>query len=373
MQNTGETTTEPKAGWRLFRPILAGATLNDRVFASLAALVSIALTGFLSALLTGVGPHLILLVPPMGASAVLVFAVPASPLAQPWSTIGGNVVSAFVGILVAHLIDQPALAAGVAVGGAIMAMSLLRCLHPPGGAAALVAVFGGPAVAGSGFLFPLVPVGLNAVLLVAGGLLYHQVSRHSYPHRAKPPAPARPTSDPAAAERVGVRIEDVERVIQDLGETFDISNEDLARLLTEVERRALARSYVELSAGDIMSRDVIGVTPDTSLEAARKRLLELDFRILPVVGAGGKLLGQIGWPELSREGERVEQVMSTPVAVAPAAPVLDLADQLTGGTVHAVLVVDADTRLIGLITQTDLLAVLARGVTGTMREAAARS
>ena len=83
----------------------------------------------------------------MGASALLLFAIPSSPLAQPWSIVGGNTVSALIGLLVSRYVPEPAVAAGCAVAFAIAAMSLLRCLHPPGGAAALTAALGGPAVA----------------------------------------------------------------------------------------------------------------------------------------------------------------------------------------------------------------------------------
>ncbi len=121
----------------LFVPILAGATLRDRLLACLGALVGIALTSFVCATVLHGWAPLPLLVAPIGASAVLVFAVPASPLAQPWSVLGGNVVSALVGVIAAMFISTPWLAVGIAVAGAILAMSLLRCLHPPGGAAAL--------------------------------------------------------------------------------------------------------------------------------------------------------------------------------------------------------------------------------------------
>ncbi len=102
----------------------------------------------------GNGPHVPLLVAPMGASAVLLFAVPASPLAQPWSIIGGNTISALIGVIVAHFVHEPALATGIAVALAIAAMSFTRCLHPPGGAAALTAVLGGPAVTAPASCFP---------------------------------------------------------------------------------------------------------------------------------------------------------------------------------------------------------------------------
>lgn len=126
-----------------FVPNLAGATMRGRLLACLGALVGVALTSLASAVtLHGFAP-VPFLVAPIGASAVLVFAVPASPLAQPWSVIGGNVVSALVGVTTARYVPVPFLGVGIAVGGAIVAMSLLRCLHPPGGAAALTAVMGG--------------------------------------------------------------------------------------------------------------------------------------------------------------------------------------------------------------------------------------
>ena len=79
--------------FRLFVPILAGATLRERIIACIGATIGIALTGAIGGLVLGNGPHVPLLVAPMGASAVLLFAVPASPLAQPWSIIGGNTTS----------------------------------------------------------------------------------------------------------------------------------------------------------------------------------------------------------------------------------------------------------------------------------------
>src|SRR5690606_419609 len=101
-----------------------------------------------------------LIVAPIGASAVLLFAVPASPLAQPWSIVGGNTISALVGVTVVTFVKEPVLAIGLAVSLAILAMSLTRSLHPPGGAAALTAVIGGLAVSRAGFWFPFVPVAI---------------------------------------------------------------------------------------------------------------------------------------------------------------------------------------------------------------------
>lgn len=215
----------------LFIPILAGATLRDRLFACAGGVLGVALTSLLSAAVLHSSAPLPLLVAPMGASAVWVFAVPASPLAQPWSVVGGNIISALVGVLTALLVPIPHLAVGIAVGGAILAMSLLRCLHPPGGAAALTAVIGGPAILHAGFLFPFVPVGINAVILVMAGLAYHRVSGHSYPHRATAVA-----GHELSAIELGVPHPiDIDLALADLSETFDVSREDLDLLFRRVE------------------------------------------------------------------------------------------------------------------------------------------
>lgn len=221
----------------LFAPILAGATFGDRLLACTGAAVGITLTAIVTAMAFGNGWTAILLVAPMGASAVLIFAVPASPLAQPWSVIGGNVISAIVGVGIASMVSSPALASGLAVGGAILAMSLLRCLHPPGGAAALTAVIGGPAVTAAGWMFPVLPVGINAVILTAAGMLFHLLSKHSYPHRA-----VAMTAVPAVLEGDSIpHPEDLDAALADLGETFDIGREDLDLLLERVKVHAAIR------------------------------------------------------------------------------------------------------------------------------------
>ena len=215
---------------RPFALLLAGANWRERWIAALGALLGIGLTALLSTLVAGDPGVGLLLAAPIGASAVLVFAVPSSPLGQPWPVIGGNIVSALASITAAHWFGHGALAAGVAVSGAILGMSAARCLHPSGGGTALLAVVGGPAVLAHGYAFALVPVGLNAILLVAAGIAFHRLSGHSYPHRA--------AAMPAQPRLAG---EDIDAALADLGESFDVSREDLKALLERAERHAEAR------------------------------------------------------------------------------------------------------------------------------------
>lgn len=214
-----------------FKPILPGATLSDRLFACLGAAIGIALTMAAGAVLPLSATDLPLIAAPVGASAVLAFAVPASPLAQPWPVLGGNVVSALVGVATIRLIPDTALAAGLAVSGAILAMSLLRCLHPPGGAVALTAVVGGPAIHAAGWSFAVVPVGMNSLTLLLVALLFHRMSGHSFPHRPAP-IPAWTGAAPA----------DIDAALADMHESFDIAREDLDALIAHVERHAATRT-----------------------------------------------------------------------------------------------------------------------------------
>lgn len=359
-------------GFRLFRPILAGATLRERLIACLGALIGIALTGLVSGWIVGDGPHIPLIVAPMGATAVLLFAVPASPLAQPWPIIGGNTISALVGMTAAHFIADPVLAIGVGVSMAIAVMSFTRCLHPPGGAAALTALIGGPAVTTSGFLFPFVPVCLNSIILVGLGIAFHRISGRKYPH-VPPSAPANVhgTTDVPAPARVGFNVRDVDAALLTFNETLDIDRSDLDRLLQEVESQALMRAHGDLTCGAVMSRDVVAIKLNETVARARDLLLKHNIRTLPVVDESGHLVGTLGLRELTlRSDGGIAQVMSEARTVTPEEPVIRLVAPLSDGHTHAVVVIAEDRSVLGIITQTDLLAVLTRLVSAKTFEVA---
>ena len=213
---------------RLMPPVLATSPA-ERLRAGFGAFLGILVTALASTLWFGTGAGPLLLIAPMGASAVLLFGVPASPLAQPWSILGGNLVAALIGVTAARWIGSPLLAASLAVGGTMLATSLLRCVHPPSGAVALTAVLGGPHIIALGYGFALVPVGLNSALLLAVALVYNNATRRSYPHHAHPPAHPHPPKAPLALGE-----DDIDAVLADYGEPLDISREDLGVLLREL-------------------------------------------------------------------------------------------------------------------------------------------
>jgi len=152
-----------------------------------------ALTPYKAALLAGLGACICItglgllgslhqalwLMAPFGATMVILFALPASPLAQPRNIIAGHLLTALVGLLVAHFWGVHAWSLGVAVGLSVMLMMLTHTIHPPAGANPLLIM-----LAGEHWSFLFNPVAAGAIVIVGFGYLYHRfVSGHAYPAR----------------------------------------------------------------------------------------------------------------------------------------------------------------------------------------------
>lgn len=115
----------------------------------------------------------------LGASALLVFALPQSPMAQPWAVIAGNTLSALVGISVLHLVEDPLWAMPIAASLSILGMFVLRCLHPPAAAVALIVVLGHV----MHYRYAFFPVMIDSMLLIMAGAAYSNLTGKSYPNR----------------------------------------------------------------------------------------------------------------------------------------------------------------------------------------------
>jgi CBS domain-containing membrane protein len=364
-----------------FAPSPVTLRWRERLRSGVGALVGIAVTGAVSHQLLGNASTIPYLIAPMGASAVLLFGVPASPLAQPWSIMGGNIVSATVGVTCALLIDDPVAAAAVAIGVAICAMFTLRCVHPPSGAVALTAVLGGPAVHALGYEFVVEPVALQSVMLLASALVYHKATGHRYPHAVRPAGKAAQ----AAPAQSGFSRADLEAVLRERDELLDIDTDDLEALLRETEIRTYARSFGELNCSDVMTRDVVSIAPATTVREARTLLKRHDIKALPVVDGARHVKGIVTRADLADEGlgrhplrallhslrcgggthpadaASVSTIMSTHVrTISSTTPIVELLAIFAGRGHHHVPVVDDQRRLAGIVTQADLISGLYR-------------
>ncbi len=370
---------------RRFLPDLPSVSWQERLRVVVGALLGLLVTGLVCRAAVGPGSALPILVAPMGASTVLLFAVPASPLAQPWSILGGNVVAALVGVTVHRLVPDPMVGAAVAGAGAILVMLLLRCLHPPSGAVALTAVLGGPAVWDLGYGFALWPVGANSALLLVAALAYNNLTGRPYPHRAPKAAGMHATNDPPPAERIGFSGADLDAALAESDQLLDISRADLEALLRRTELHSFARRARATRAGEIMSRDVIAISPDASFREALETLRRHHIKALPVTDDSARVIGiltqtdlldKAAWdgrgPRLgARERVRltmrrgrapaasVADIMTAPVkTIGPDDPIADVVPEMSALGLHHLPVTGRDGRLVGIVSQTDLVVAL---------------
>ncbi|MGJ7917560.1 HPP family protein [Massilia sp. LXY-6] len=372
---------------RAFVPQRNTVPRHERMRAVAGALLGLLLTAGLSMLMLGTATLPLALVAPMGASAVLLFCVPASPLAQPWSVIGGNTISALVGIACAKAIGNPLLAAPLAGSLAILVMFLLRCLHPPSGAVALTTVLGGPAVHAAGFGFAFVPVCLNSTLIVLVALLFNNLTGRRYPHTQQSMLQnVHATRDPVPTARLGFTKEDLDAALARYGQVLDISRDDLEAILLETEVQAYGRRFGVITCGAIMSKDAVTVRPGMPLAEAWRLLRQHGLHALPVLDKARRVVGMVGQNDFlhhaglddyqtlgerlrglfvhllgmrgDRPGKVVEIMQRHVQTVGADEPIAELVPLMTNQGLHHIPVVDRDGVFAGIVSQSDMLAAM---------------
>lgn len=353
---------------------------RERLRAFMGAGFGVLVAGLLSRWAIGEGTLGPWLVAPIGASAVLVFAVPASPLAQPWPVIAGNTLSALIGTVCVLLIPGPVLAAAMAVGLAVALMFQLRCLHPPGGASALLVVLSQQ----PDFGLTVMPVLLNSVLLVLLGMAYNKLTGRAYPHVPLPPARSGDTG--------GARFQaaDLDAALAHYNQVLDVSRADLQALLHHAEAAAYQRNMGQLRCADVMTPDPVAVPFGTRLDEAWELMRSRRIKALPVIDRARRVVGivtvadfmrnadldqhqglrqrleQLVRPSGSTSTDKLEvvgQIMTRQVRVASADRYLiELLPLFSEHGHHHIPIIDHEQRLVGILTQSDMVGALHRAV-----------
>ena len=219
-----------------------------------------------------------MLVASMGASAVLLFAVPHGQLAQPWAVMGGHVISAIIGVTCAQHIANELLAASAAVGLAIGAMYYLRCIHPPGGATALSAVVGGETVHALGYQFVITPVLINVAIILVIAVLFN----YAFPWRRYPVYLHETTSGRSVAtgdiETAEISHGDFVYALSQIDSFVDVNEHELLRIYELATNRSrygsldkdgitLGAYYSNGAEGDSWSvRQIVDESPSTETD-----------------------------------------------------------------------------------------------------------
>ncbi len=326
------------------------------------------------------------LIAPVGASAVILYALSHSPLAQPWPVFGSYLVAAVAGLVSAAFIPIPQLAAAVAVAASIWLAARLNCIHPPGGAVALFIVLDGPySPARMGLTLGLVMLNV-VVMLVVAMLVNNLLLGRRYPiSQGRGVANLHGTHDASPLARIGLNHTDLESAVQALDTFVDVQEDELVQLYNLAVDHAFDR-HIGLSCGDIMSRDVVTVQFATELEDAWSQLRAHKIKALPVVDSFGRLIGIVTVADYLRQlddtsaaglairlqgllrrtpgvssekAEVVGQIMSAKVHAAHIdTPISELVHDLSEKGMHHVPVVDDKRRVLGIVTQSDIIAAL---------------
>jgi len=331
-----------------------------------------------------------LLVASMGASAVIVFIIPNSPLAQPWPLVGGQLVSTAIGITCAQTIADTVLAPALAVGGSVLAMLLLRCLHPPGAASALAPILSGNALTSLGYSFVLMPVGINVLMMLVLAIVINRwLLHHEYPSKTQQ-APEKKTSDGkiTAAQRTGISGQDVILALQNRDTFIDVSAEELSQLLTEIQNHNFKQSSGLITCADIMVSNVPAVEYGTEVEDAWRIMQQESLKALPVIDKAKHVIGIVTWHDFfkfipvdgheswrqkfqafirrttdisTHKPEAIGHIMTTAVLVLPEnSHIVDLIPLMSVKRHRQIPITNSQNRLVGMVYQSDLIATLAR-------------
>ena len=337
----------------------------------------------------GVNAAYPIIVASMGASAVILFIMPGSPLAQPWPLVGGQMVSAIIGIACAQMIENTVLASGCAVGGSILAMLLLRCLHPPGAATALTPIIAGDPVGFDSYSFVLTPVGINvAIMLIMAIAINRWILRYEYPtvpHQTDNKKHKHSTLI-QPSQRVGISEQDVEQALENMDMFMDVSTGDLSKLLTDAQMQSFKRHRGNITCADIMVTNILTVEYGTEVEEAWKIMHNEKLKAMPVVDRARRVIGIITWndffkfinvganetfpkkfrafirrtPDVTTDKpESVGHIMTISVSVMPEnTHIADLIPLMSNQGYRQIPIVNNENRLVGMVYQANLIAAL---------------
>ena len=163
----------------------------------------------------------------LGASALLIFVLPSSPMAQPWAVIGGNMLSALVGITTYHFIPNPLFALPIAAASAILGMFVLRCLHPPAAAVALIAVLGQI----ESYRYAFFPVMVDSMVLCLVAVAYNSLTGKQYPTRPSKPAVNLPKEKKSREQAEKT----LDALLKEYQEVMDVDRAELIKIIQSVQ------------------------------------------------------------------------------------------------------------------------------------------
>lgn len=181
--------------------------------------------------------------------------------------------------------------------------------------------------------------------------------------------------------------EDFDNALKELDSYMDVTADDVLHINRMAQRHAWLRQVEDMRVRNVMTTEVVSVTPDTSLQQAARTLLELRVSGLPVVDDDNKVVGIITeadfltalgipehhphsiWhtlehlfkhpPERERLPERVSEIMEQKViSITADSTVHEVIDKMKQYDIKRVIVTDENNQLKGIVTRSNLIQVM---------------
>ncbi|MEE9339781.1 MAG: HPP family protein [Methylococcaceae bacterium] len=365
--------------------------VNLSIKAKLLSLLACFCTIFFIALITKIvspWPGYPMIVASMGASAIILFFIPSSPLAQPWPFVGGQLISAVVGMVCALNIGETSTAAATAVGGSIFLMLIMRCLHPPAAATSLTPIMAGESLTSLGYSFIIVPVAINVLTMLCLAIIINRwVMKRNYPS----PLPIKKVINQRhriiePSHQVGFTEQDLSLALEKNDVFIDMTHAALSKLLTQVEMNTFQRIRGTISCADIMIRDVIFVEFGTEVEQAWEIMRKNKLKAMPVIDSARRVIGIVTWNDFFKwidlntydsfqnkfrgfirrtagitasKPEAIGLIMTTSVVTLPSSThIADLIPLMSSKGIRQIPITNSENRLSGMVYQANLIAAL---------------
>jgi len=329
-----------------------------------------------------------MIVASMGASAIILFFIPGSPLAQPWPFVGGQLISAVVGVFCALNINETSTAAATAVGASVFLMLVLRCLHPPAAATSLTPIMAGTSLTSLGYSFVIVPVAINVITMLFLAIVINRyVMKRNYPSALtiqEEVNQRHAITEPS--HQVGFSEQDLSLALDNSDVFIDMTHTELGQLLTQVEMNTFQRIKGTILCSDIMIKDVIAVEFGTEVEEAWRLMRTHKLKAMPVIDNARRVIGIITWNDFFKcmdlnaydsfqekfrcfirrtadvtatKPEAVGLIMTPAVVSLPdTTHIADLIPLMSLKGIRQIPIIDSERRLTGMVYQANLIAAL---------------
>ncbi|MGI9895388.1 HPP family protein [Vibrio natriegens] len=347
----------------------------DRLFNLSFIAIPVFLTSAIIAVLANYG-HTIsttpLLIASIGASITIIFVIPSSPMGKTWPLVGGHVTAALVGIGLSTVFDDVIVLITLTITCTILIMIILKCVHPPGVATALVPVLSHTSQPDVYFI--LDPVLLNVLPLALSGIVYRRWNAIRSSKTTQKPS----INSKSAHEKSSLYFDELHKVLETRNEWLDIDEQTLDEIFKQTHLLALEHKSQKLTCKHVMTENILALTESDSVYKGLNTLQNNKFSAIPIINSDQEIVGIFSLVDFllyvekrkinsfvglyllakKKTSKTIGQYMKrNPITMHEEQHVARLIPYLTSGF-HHIPIVNSKSQLVGMVTQSDLIEFL---------------